>query len=168
MLNGLGRENFFELRSELDPELDSRSLDEPKLFSGDGGVGGGVDARACWFGCGKRGRADVASGRASSARRRKGNSFMVPAGHNGWRWYDGLYISLRWSIGVVRRRFRGHFHWEGCVLLCRSWPILKDWNASVGDTKITSEGVQAYHRRTTDKHPSEYNSVNYRILLKSR
>ena len=69
-------ENLLELRS--DPELDSRSLDESKLFTVDGGVLGGEIAMACWFCAGKRGRADVASGMASRRRRRrKMKSFMV-------------------------------------------------------------------------------------------
>lgn len=77
LLKASARENFLE----LDPESESRSRDEPKLFTEDGGVGGGVNASACWVFGGKRGRADVASGRASSARRKKKrNSFMVASG----------------------------------------------------------------------------------------
>ena len=93
----LARENFLKPRSEPDPDPVSRSLDESKLFTDDGGVKGGEIARACWFCGGGRGSADIASGRASSARRRKTNNFMMSDKCNGWRSND--HISLRWSIG---------------------------------------------------------------------
>ena len=70
-------ENFLEPRS--DDATESRSLDESKLFTEDGGVGGEI-AMACWFRGGKMGRADVASGMASRTRRRRAKSFMVPGG----------------------------------------------------------------------------------------
>ncbi len=74
-LSALERENFLEPRSE--PEPDSRSLDESKLFTEDGGVDGGEIARACWF-CGRTcGRAGAARARASRMRRRRRKSFMM-------------------------------------------------------------------------------------------
>ena len=71
-------ENFLEPRS--DDAAESRSLDESKLFTEDGGVDGGEIAMACWFWGGKMGRADVASGMASRTRRRRAKSFMVLGG----------------------------------------------------------------------------------------
>ena len=62
-LSALDRKNLLEPRSE--PEPDERSLDESKLFTEDGGFEDGAIAMDCWFGAGKRGRADVASGMAS-------------------------------------------------------------------------------------------------------
>ena len=41
-------ENLLEPRSEPYPDPDSRSLDESKLFTEDGGVTGGEIARAFW------------------------------------------------------------------------------------------------------------------------
>ena len=74
-MRGLEKENFLEPRSDPDP--DSRSLEESKLFTEDGGVKGGEIAIACWFWRGKRGRAEVARERAWSTKRRT-KRFMVP------------------------------------------------------------------------------------------
>lgn len=90
-LRALEKENFLEPRS--DPEPDSRSLEESSLFTNDGGVDGGEIAIACWFCAGKRGRADVASGRASSMRRRKTKSFMMMGVLR-----DDVYISATYRL----------------------------------------------------------------------
>ena len=69
------KDGFLESRS--DPEPEERELAESKLFTEDGGVGGGLFAVDIWLFVEKRGRAVVARGRVSSTRRRKIESFTV-------------------------------------------------------------------------------------------
>lgn len=95
MLRVLERENFLGLWEDEDEDEDERSLDEEKLWTGDGRVGGCGIAMACWFLVGKTGRAVVASGRASRARRRRMlKSFMMLDGWRNRNCED--HISLLW------------------------------------------------------------------------